>query len=421
MSQSTRSPVILNVDDDEASRYAITRELQRAGYDVIEASTGGEALRLIHDKSFELILLDVRLPDTNGFEVCRQIREHPETAALPVLLLSASYLDSHSKVMGLDGGADAYLTEPAEPQVLLATIRALLRLKRAEQAVRDRALQWGATFNAIQDGVALLNKDGAVVQSNTAFDNTPEPIGQQISTGFARLLSTAKRQTMEQSLGSKVLTITLDPVLSDHGEVSGAVCIIADVTEKKRFEQQLQHTQKLESIGVLAGGIAHDFNNLLTGILGNASLLLSDLRPGTSERELALQIFEAGESAANLTRQILAYSGKGRFVMEPVDLSAVANDSRSLVRRFIPRGVELVYELAKDLPLIDADPAQMQQVTMNLIINAAESFGEAAKGEVKIKTESVTLERSFIQSGDPDVELPFRRSLTWRSCSTTFR
>jgi DNA-binding response OmpR family regulator/nitrogen-specific signal transduction histidine kinase len=404
MNQSTPKPVILNVDDDDASRYAITRELLRSGYDVIEAATGEETLRLIHEKRVELILLDVRLPDTNGFEVCRQIREDPETAGLPILLLSASYLDSHSKVMGLDGGADAYLTEPADPQVLLATIRALLRLKRAELAVRDRVLQWRTTFNAIQDGVALLNWDGAVTQANSAFESIAEPIGQQISAGFDRLLSTAKRQTIEQSLGSKILTITLDPVSGEAGGISGAVCIVADVTEKKRFEQQLQHTQKLESIGVLAGGIAHDFNNLLTGILGNAGLLLSDLRPGSPERELALQIFEASESAASLTRQILAYSGKGRFVMEPVDLSAVASDSRNLVRRFIPKGVELIYELAKDLPLIEADPAQMQQVAMNLIINAAESFGEDGKGEVRIKTESRMLERSFFQSADPGLE-----------------
>ena len=117
MNQSTRKPSILNVDDDDAGRYAVTRELQRSGYDVIEASTGGEALRLVRDKQFELILLDVRLPDTNGFEICRHIREDPETAAIPVLLLSASYLDADSKVMGLDGGADAYLTEPIEPPV----------------------------------------------------------------------------------------------------------------------------------------------------------------------------------------------------------------------------------------------------------------------------------------------------------------
>jgi signal transduction histidine kinase/ActR/RegA family two-component response regulator len=242
------------------------------------------------------------------------------------------------------------------------------------------------------------------MQSNAAFDRTSEPIGQLIVTGCDRLLATGKRQIIEQPVGAKVLTITLDPVRGDSGGISGAVCIVADVTEKKRFEQQLQHTQKLESIGVLAGGIAHDFNNLLTGILGNASLLLSDLRPGSSERELALHILEASESAASLTRQILAYSGKGRFVMEPVDLSAVANDSRNLVRRFIPKGVELVYELAKDLPIIEADPAQMQQVTMNLIINAAESFGESSKGEVRIKTALVTLDGNFFQSGDPDLE-----------------
>src|ERR1700688_2102914 len=131
MNPSRTAPVILNVDDDEAGRYAVTRELKRAGYDVIEAPTGGEAMRLIREKRPELILLDVGLPDTNGFEVCRSIRENPETASLPVLLLSASYMDSHSKVRGLNGGADAYLTEPVEPPVLLATIKALLRLKRA--------------------------------------------------------------------------------------------------------------------------------------------------------------------------------------------------------------------------------------------------------------------------------------------------
>jgi CheY-like chemotaxis protein len=223
MSQSTRRPVLLNVDDDEASRYAITRELQCAGYDVVEAATGGEALQLIHGNRFDLILLDVRLPDTNGFEVCRQIREHPATAALPVLLLSASYLDANSKVMGLDGGADAYLTEPTEPQVLLATIRALLRLKCAEQAVRDKALQWGATFNAIQDGVALLNRNCEVMQSNAAFDSTVEPIFQLIVIGCARLFATGKRQMMEQPVGSKVVTITLDRVLGDAGGISGGV------------------------------------------------------------------------------------------------------------------------------------------------------------------------------------------------------
>jgi signal transduction histidine kinase len=107
------------------------------------------------------------------------------------------------------------------------------------------------------------------------------------------------------------------------------------------------------------------------GILGNASLLLSDLQPRSPEHGLALQIFEASERAANLTRQILAYSGKGRFAMEPVDLSAVANASSNLVRRFIPKGVELIYDLAKDLPLIEADPAQMQQVACSAVSRGA--------------------------------------------------
>jgi signal transduction histidine kinase/CheY-like chemotaxis protein len=208
------------------------------------------------------------------------------------------------------------------------------------------------------------------------------------------------RQTSEETAGTRTLTITMDPVADEERHFGGAVCILADVTERRSFEEQLRHTAKLESIGVLAGGIAHDFNNLLTGILGNSSLLLEALPPRAPEREMADEILKASQSAADLTRQILAYSGKGRFVMSPVDLSDIALASRSFVRRFIPGRVELIYETASDLPPIQADPAQMQQLMMNLIINAAESFGDNGRGSVTVRTGVEYLDEDFFRPGE---------------------
>jgi len=397
-------PLILDVDDDEAGQYAVGRQLRQAGYDIIGARNGQSALALAESRQPDLILLDVRLPDIDGFEVCRRIRSSPSIAETPIVQMSASFIDTQSRVKGLENGADAYLTEPVEPGILLATVNSLLRMKRAEQKVRQGALQWQATFNAIQEGVALLDANGAVVQANESFERlrgwAPGIVGASMAKTFESLRSTGVRQTSEETAGTRTLTITMDPVADEERHFGGAVCILADVTERRSFEEQLRHTAKLESIGVLAGGIAHDFNNLLTGILGNSSLLLEALPPRAPEREMADEILKASQSAADLTRQILAYSGKGRFVMSPVDLSDIALASRSFVRRFIPGRVELIYETASDLPPIQADPAQMQQLMMNLIINAAESFGDNGRGSVTVRTGVEYLDEDFFRPGE---------------------
>ncbi|MCX6071811.1 MAG: response regulator, partial [Chloroflexi bacterium] len=127
---------ILNVDDDDAGRYVITKILTRAGYDVVEAATGRDALRLAGERP-DLILLDVNLPDINGLKVCNRIKADPRTASIPVVHISATCVRSENRVVGLEGGADGYLVQPIDPQELVATVRAFLRLKGAEQALRE--------------------------------------------------------------------------------------------------------------------------------------------------------------------------------------------------------------------------------------------------------------------------------------------
>jgi signal transduction histidine kinase len=127
---------ILNVDDYGPGRYARTRILQRAGFNVLEAATGMEAIELARTQSPALILLDVNLPDIDGFEVCRIVRQTPHCASAAILHISASNIQPHDQVTGLDGGADCYLVEPIEPVVLIATVKAFLRAREAEEALR---------------------------------------------------------------------------------------------------------------------------------------------------------------------------------------------------------------------------------------------------------------------------------------------
>ncbi len=129
---SAVAPVILNVDDDDAARYVKSRILKRAGFEVVEASTLAGAERLLHERLPQLVLLDVKLPDGNGRDLCARIKADPQMASVLVLQTSASHIDSHHRVASLDAGADGYLVEPLGPEELVANVRALLRLRQAE-------------------------------------------------------------------------------------------------------------------------------------------------------------------------------------------------------------------------------------------------------------------------------------------------
>ncbi|WPB76790.1 response regulator [Archangium violaceum] len=139
MAELSFSATILNVNDDEATRYLSTRTLRLAGYRVLEAATGEEALRLASQERPDVVVLDVKLPDISGYEVCKRLRGQPETASIAVMHTSATYVTPDKKVRGLEGGADAYLTEPFEGEELIATVRSLLRMRRAEQDLRRHA------------------------------------------------------------------------------------------------------------------------------------------------------------------------------------------------------------------------------------------------------------------------------------------
>ena len=198
------------------------------------------------------------------------------------------------------------------------------------------------------------------------------------------------------------ISCSVAPIRSDS-TIGGAVMVVRDLTQQKvaeaterENEEALQQAQKLESIGVLAGGIAHDFNNLLTGIMGNAGLARRALTAGKSDQAAALlrDVISASERAADLTRQLLAYAGKGRFLVLPVDLCKLVSEVSSLIRASISKKITLVLDVPEDCPLVEADRAQLQQLVMNLVINGGEAIGdEAGTLTVRVRTEHFTERR----------------------------
>ncbi len=169
-----------------------------------------------------------------------------------------------------------------------------------------------------------------------------------------------------------------------EGQASGYLEITTDITERKRAEEQLRQAQRLESLGVLAGGIAHDFNNLLVGILGNASLAMDVLEKDTPAKPMLEDLVDASERAAALTRQLLAYAGKEQLTKHPIELSKLLKDLLTLLRASIPKNVHLALDAPDGLPRLEGDSTQLQQVIMNLVINAAEAIPEGAPGTVSV-------------------------------------
>lgn len=189
------------------------------------------------------------------------------------------------------------------------------------------------------------------------------------------------------------------PLPDAEGRPDGAVAAFIDITDLKRAAEEKQHlerqilqAQKLESLGVLAGGIAHDFNNLLTMVLGNANLARTAMAPSSPAAGHLAEIEKASRRAAELCRQMLAYSGKGRFVSERLNLSEVVEDMAHMLEISVSKKAVLKYEFAHDLPAVEADPTQLRQVIMNLIINASEAIGDRS-GFIRVSTGQADLRR----------------------------
>jgi len=301
-----------------------------------------------------------------------------------------------------------------EPTHLSGVIMDITERKQAADSLREQAqlldlahdailsLDWNSTITFWSQGAERMygwpREEAVGKVSRDLLETTfPEPLkdieSKLVSTGrWEGELGQRRRDGARLRVSSRwALRRGAD------GQPRGYMEINSDVTERRRIEEQIRHTQKLESLGVLAGGVAHDFNNLLTGILGNASLALDSTSPYDRNRALLDEVMKAAERAADLTRQLLAYAGKGRFVMRTVNLSDLVREISGLVQTSVPKAVQLRLQLTDRLPGIDADPGQMQQIVMNLVINGAEAIGPGG-GAVLVTTAVQQVDAQYIDT-----------------------
>jgi CheY-like chemotaxis protein len=239
-------PRIVLADDDDVGRYVIATMLRRAGFAVSEVADGLDAVSRVVAEQPDLAVLDVKMPGLDGFEACRRLKSDEATRHIPVLMLSATFLETEAQVEGLENGADAYLTQPVEAPVLAATIRSLLRARRLEAEVLLAASEWRTTFDAISDAVAILDGDGAVKRANRAFAAVfgEHVVGQRVEA------LEAARADGELSSGERIYSVRFDAVPYEAGAVDGRrmVVTVSDVTAARRIERERASTLAAERL-----------------------------------------------------------------------------------------------------------------------------------------------------------------------------
>jgi PAS domain S-box-containing protein len=387
---------ILLVDDDLVKRYTIAKTLIRAGFEIQEAGSGGEALRLVASLP-DLVILDVKLPDIDGFEVCRRIKSIPATSAIPVLHISTTFIDMEDKVHGLDSGADGYLTNVAEPMELIATVRALLRARRAEDAAQLSSRQWQTTFDAITDGVMLLDSAGKVVQSNRTLERIlgrawTEIVGKDPSELwdeslqpekplFAKMLESHRREARDISLGDCWLHVAVDPLRDGVGPIKGAICLVSDITDRKRMEMELMgQAQKLQEASQrkdeFLAMLAHELRNPLAPLANTLQIIRSQVQ-GNSLIEESLDV--ARRQIQHMSRLLEDLFDVSRITRGRVELRKNAIDLKSVVSHAVEATLPVIdafrHELTINLPpepvWVEGDATRLEQIVTNLINNAA--------------------------------------------------
>ncbi|NOZ86254.1 MAG: response regulator [Deltaproteobacteria bacterium] len=265
----------------------------------------------------------------------------------------------------------------------------------------------------LPEGVALLNQDGNVlVYNNRAKDFFMKALGwrpgRTLGTSFGIKLFKSLEQMEKRSIeiplnengkdDRRVFECKSSRVVNRAGqedpEESLWVLTMRDVTREREIEQQAMAQQRLVAIGELSGGVAHDFNNLLTVIINLTELIIQDLKPGDPIKEDLEQVMDAGKRAVSLTRQLLAFSRRQVLRPKSINLNEVVRNLDKMLKRLIGEDIKLVSNLADDLPAIEADPAQLEQVIINLSVNARDAMPEG--GTLTITTREVELDRDFV-------------------------
>lgn len=345
-------------------------------------------------------------------------------AGVALIVLAASYLiglgisrpvAALSRVTRAIAGGDLRSRASAESrdeigELALSFNKMTERLAESRRGILEEKSRLEALIRDVKEGVCFIDAGGNVVIINRSFEESlgirsEDVVGKSASEwswaiqNVGEILADLKDGRKEYYAGEAVyggrdMEMTASPIRS-NGEYVGTVVVFRDVTDRKRLEEEARQSQKIEAVGRLAGGIAHDFNNLLTVILGYTQLLLKRLAPADELRPDIEAINHAADRAAALTRQLLAFSRKQILAPTVLNLNGIVSGLEKMIRRIVGEDVDLVTILAPDLGSVKADPGQVEQIIMNLVVNARDAMPQG--GTLTIETANTELSKDFVQ------------------------
>lgn len=421
----TPSVRILHLEDNVLDAELLQARLEEAGLScrmtVVDSREGYESA--LAGGEFDLIISDFSLPSFDGGAALAIARERcPE---VPFLFVSGT-IGEESAVKALLSGATDYLLKSRLARLGPAVERALREAeqKREErrllEALRRSEAKYRQIVETTEDGIWSIDADGGTVFVNPRMasmlgrspeemvgthplDHVPEQERESAEQYFA-FQRLGRREVFElrfrRADGSELWVTVATTPMREEGRCVGGLLMVTDITEKKSLEGQFLQAQKMEAVGRLAGGVAHDFNNLLTAILGNCGFALDALPSDHPAHKDILQVKETAQRAASLTQQLLAFSRKQVFEPEILDLNVIVANMEKLLRRLIGEDIRLHLDLAEDLPRVEADPSQVEQVIMNLAVNARDAMPRG--GTLTLATATARMEDApgFLPSED---------------------
>jgi PAS domain S-box-containing protein len=422
-------PAVFVVDDEKQMCASLKSMLEKRGYNVAVATSGKEALNLVDQRTFDVFLLDICIPDLDGFSLMERIfSDLPET---PVIMMTGD-ASVDSAVTALRKGAYDYLKKPFEPDELFKTIDNALRQKtliEKNRAMENRLKISERRFRFMvqnsPDMIYTLDRNGIFTFINDAAEQLfgfrsdyligksydtilyPEDInkarwrfnerrtGKRATSGFELRLRTAQPSKGGDLKHSEFAVVELNATgvyrytRSDgNRELIGTYGVVRDMSYRKILETQLLQAQKMEAIGNLAGGIAHDFNNLLMGIQGIVSLALFRMDASNPFLDQLKTIEQYVQDGAGLTRQLLTFATGGTLDVQPTDInSLIVKQNRMFGRTH--KAIRITQSLVPNVLPVEADPSQIEQVLLNLYVNAAHAM--PGGGALHVQTENIFL------------------------------
>jgi len=363
------------------------------------------------------VVLDVKMPGMDGFEVCRRLRADPSTATIPVLHLSASYLDDHSLVAGLESGADGYLTQPVESPVLLAYVRSLLRVRQMMQSLRQSERSARAVFDGMRDGILLIEPNTLrIKQANAAICQLLGYSADELLELDARDIHPAEafeevyKEMVQQHDGEAELATDI-PVLCNDGSLLWAdislasvvqqgrpalMAVFRDVTERRTVEAQLAQADRLASLGMLAAGVAHEVNNPLTYVVCNLQSMAEDLRGlggghhGERLRDLGRRADESLDGVRrvqSIVRDLNALACTQQERPKPFSLNNAIRSAVTLASNELRFRARLAEDYG-ELPPLLGNEGRLCQVFLNMLLNAARAIeeGDVDRNAIFVRT-----------------------------------